>query len=86
MSEENIDTLCEALIEASQYEGTEQGELWRDLAELWNRYSGFVSDKFKVSLKEEIQREFEHYRNNYEFVETEVTRTTLVKDLVWKEQ
>jgi len=56
----------EVLLELENYasrEGTELGELWFKLVDLWEGYRSYMDDKFLVSLEETILYSLEEARD-----------------------
>jgi hypothetical protein len=73
-TDEEIENLIDKLEECADYEGSEQGESWRNLCYLW-KYNYCCSEDFKNALKQEIILQAKEIDENYEIVEEEITKT-----------
>ena len=77
-----IEDMCRELQEAAQYEGTELGEAWYNLAELWMSYREYVGGfDFEKSLEAAIRREHKCLKENFRYVEAAEARTYTVRRL-----
>jgi hypothetical protein len=81
--DEQVYEAAEELIEASRWEGCETGEAWDLLGNMWSRRD-YLSEAFQAALSNEILRAHLDLKNNYEYVEEEITRTARVKELRYK--
>lgn len=78
----DVNSAAERLDEVSPYEGSEVGEYWRCLCDLWDR-NDICSDEFKTALEKEIVSEATRTHTEFELVEDTVTFTKPVKNLEW---
>tara|TARA_R110000868_G_scaffold204078_1_gene452100 strand:+ start:3110 stop:3376 length:267 start_codon:yes stop_codon:yes gene_type:complete len=81
---DEVDDAAEYLEEISQYEGTEQGAMWRTLSEMWVSYRDYISDDLKNALEKEIMSQVNFIYENYEMVTKERTYTTSNTSLEYK--
>ena len=80
----SIEEMCKELEEASDYEGTELGEMWCNLVRLWNN-NCYLGEPFKKTLEAYIKYEYMGLKENFEWVEKEVTTVKTVKSLELKQ-
>jgi len=74
----------ETLLELQDYanrEGTELGELWQMLIELWEGYSIYMSPEFGQHLENEIEVSLEEARRIFSDEFAEVEQTPLAESL-----
>jgi len=72
---------------AIPYEGTEIGETWGLLIDIFERIQeDYVSPEFAEGFKKELIKQLEDFENNYEFTEEEreVTRKETTRYLNYK--
>lgn len=82
-----VDEQIDRLNKFSELEGSEAGEYWRSLTEMWVMHRASLSEKFTEALVTEIMIELRHCELNMEIVEveTEVAAHT-VKETVLREK
>ena len=69
----DICEMCDELMEFSGIEGTEVGEMWLKLADMWCSGLDYIGDdKFESALKEVIEREYRYLKENYKIVEKKI--------------
>lgn len=79
--QKDIDAAVERLQEYSEYEGSETGEVWYELARFWESYRDYVSEEFKEALKKEIIIQACDTHIYYKLVEKEYTEKIKTKYL-----
>lgn len=75
------------LKKAASLEGSEVGETWHLLVDIFNRLQiDYVSEEFAEAFLKEIDQQIESFEAEFEFIdeEREVTKTERVVDLIWK--
>lgn len=86
---EDIDTsqMCEELREASDLEGTETGEAWLALVDLWDGCdcTYLVYPGFKDILEEAIREEYKTFKKYFEVIDRVVVKRHSVRVLIPKE-
>jgi thioredoxin-related protein len=85
-TDEEIEDLTDKLEQYASYEGSEQGDVWRTLAYLWDYESCYYSEEFKNALRDEIVLQAENIDKNYEVVEETVSYTRKEKTLRHREE
>jgi len=78
--------VIEELTEAASLEGTEVGEYWGLLVDLWLRARDAGSDKFLAALKEELLEQYDYLHEEYRLVEEERVERRKVKVLQRSEE
>lgn len=77
----NIEDMLDELEGAAFYEGTEIGEYWEVLANLYSFRCSF-SKEFEVAYAKELEREYRHFKKNFKFVEDVASQTSVTKRLI----
>jgi len=87
-----MDKIIEELVRASQNEGTETGECWGRLCDMW-RYGDYVSDEFEIALEKEIRHQHKFMKENWTWVEHKSSTckecghySYADRELVWNEE
>lgn len=80
---EKAQDLANELSEFSEGEGTEIEEACSSLIHLMG-YPDYVSDEFYAALVEEVKKQLQNFKENYEWVEKEETFTRTVRYLEYK--
>jgi len=83
-TEHEVDEAVKKLNEYASLEGSETGEMWSGLADLWRHRGGAFSASFEKALVKEILREAKRIDKECEIVEEDVTRTYKSRCLKWR--
>lgn len=73
-----IAKIVEALEEVAEHEGSEWGEFLGLLCE-FNHYSYCFSEDFKKAFDNELRKEYNHFKENYELKTVTKTQTVTYK-------
>ena len=76
-----------ALMEYREAEGTELGEAWELLCDLWNR-ADYLSMEISECCEKEILRQVEYCKAHCRIEESEetITRTVKTIELIWDDE
>lgn len=78
-----MDKIIEELTAYAELDGTELGETFIALINLWNTRT-YLSEKLVKALEKEIKANLADVKENAEIIETEETFTRKVSYLEWK--
>lgn len=73
--------MIDELNNAADIDGTETGEYWLSLINLYEQYTYAMSEEFVAALAAEILSEYNYFKTNFQIVEEEITTVTVVKRL-----
>lgn len=85
MPDKRIGEMVDELADAARFEGSELGEWWEMLTDLYPDCLDMASNKFVEAYKEQIKSEWEHLSDNFKWVEEEV-RPRKLRRLVSKDE
>jgi len=65
----DMDQILEELEEAVAYEGSEVGECWGGLCDMWSVAHDGCSEEFIIQLEHEIREQYAWFKKNFKWIE-----------------
>lgn len=78
----NIDDAIDFIDECASFEGTELGETWVMLCQLW-RHRDYLNEPMYKALEDEIKKTFKYLKENSKIETREETQVVTIKELVF---
>ena len=83
---EDTDAAVEWLKDCADLEGSEAGDIWGALANLWEIGGWFFEGEFARLLEEEVIKQATYAFENFKIEEVEETRTVRTRQLVERDE